>query len=473
MEDAAHGYYTGSTYTKAVQHGYDPRRLSALGRSLGYDTADPNQPFTFADFGCGYGLTILMLAKALPHGQFFGIDLIPEHTAASQRFAKMIGVTNVTYINAAFDDVTPGMLPPLDFAMSHGVFSWIAPEVRQHLRKAVTRALKPRGIFAASYNLLPGWAEMLPLRALLKTAVDRGADDSAAVSLLHNMVVERATQSGKAAPNLLRTFRPQDMPYVRHEFLNEHWVCFTHQDLAAEMAADGLRFAGPFHALPSDRAAGEGALHIDDPLFWEDFKAAATAATFRTSVFVSADAPAAGQAKPFAEGHATVAPSMNISPQSLLGKDLLGDKHPRGSVSLAAIGQKAADTGAMQELSLLLNSETLVPLTAGFEPIGTLGRFVHSSDLTEQIAHRAQIETRSTSLILPWTGGLVRLPARMWQILTHCAGKSVEDFVDIIEAVMPSDGSNVQPAEVAVRNWHVRWAPWLAGQGAIRPMDRH
>jgi len=58
-------------------------------------------------------------------------------------------------------------LPDFDFITLHGIYSWISPENRRTIVEFMRRKLKPGGIVYISYNCMPGWAGMMPLRRLL------------------------------------------------------------------------------------------------------------------------------------------------------------------------------------------------------------------------------------------------------------------------------------------------------------------
>jgi hypothetical protein len=68
-------------------------------------------------------------------------------------------------------------LPPFDFIVAHGVYSWVAAHERQTIRDLVRDHVVPGGLLYVSYNSLPGWAGEMPLRKLLvELAAGAGED---------------------------------------------------------------------------------------------------------------------------------------------------------------------------------------------------------------------------------------------------------------------------------------------------------
>ncbi len=54
----------------------------------------------------------------------------------------------------------------------HGVYSWVAPEVRRDIARVLRDAARPGGYVFVSYNALPGWSQKMPLREMMLRASD-------------------------------------------------------------------------------------------------------------------------------------------------------------------------------------------------------------------------------------------------------------------------------------------------------------
>ena len=67
-------------------------------------------------------------------------------------------------------------LPDFDIICMHGVYSWISAQHRQTIVAFIRRRLKPGGLVYISYDAMPGWAGIAPLRrVLVQHAVASGA----------------------------------------------------------------------------------------------------------------------------------------------------------------------------------------------------------------------------------------------------------------------------------------------------------
>src|SRR5208283_3700722 len=107
------------------------------------------------------------------------------------------------------------------------------------------------GLLYVSYNALPGWASVEPLRQLM---LDRGAAvggsslERARAGLAFAKTLRDAGAAyfagNPAANEMLGTMESAGLAYVVHEYLHAHWVPMYFTQVASEMAASGLHFVG-------------------------------------------------------------------------------------------------------------------------------------------------------------------------------------------------------------------------------------
>ncbi|MCF8502960.1 MAG: class I SAM-dependent methyltransferase, partial [Rhodospirillum sp.] len=143
-----------SLNTAALFNGFAPRPLAP--------------GFTWAEFGCGHGITTCVQAAANPQGHFYGVDIDGKALRTGRVLAKAGFLANATFLDA--DYTKPhglDALPPLDFAVAHGVLSWLDVEGRMAFMARLRPLLKPGAIVLATYDSLPGRAALVPLRDLL------------------------------------------------------------------------------------------------------------------------------------------------------------------------------------------------------------------------------------------------------------------------------------------------------------------
>jgi SAM-dependent methyltransferase len=109
------------------------------------------------ELGCGDGANALSIGQSLPGAQVLGIDAAAAAIERGAALARAAGLdARVTLRAATFEQLDPGELGRFDYAVAHGVYSWIPPEARVALLACMRRCLAPQGIAFVSYNAYPG-----------------------------------------------------------------------------------------------------------------------------------------------------------------------------------------------------------------------------------------------------------------------------------------------------------------------------
>lgn len=267
----------------------------------GIEPVPLDQPYTCFELGFGRGLTAQVLAAGNPQGRFYAADFNPAHVAGASRLAAQAQLHNLTLLEDSFEQLAGGSteLPQFDFITLHGIYTWVNADNRRHIVRFIERYLKPGGLVYVSYNAMPGWSAALPLQRLLVEYADlfpnrsdlqmTGATDF--VNLLGNMQARYLTQNPSLATQLdsLRTAKPA---YLVHEYLHKHWQPLFHADVARDLSAAKMDFAGSAdlpHAYPALYASEEqqGLLaQISDPAMRETLKDYFLNTSFRKDVFV-------------------------------------------------------------------------------------------------------------------------------------------------------------------------------------------
>jgi SAM-dependent methyltransferase len=173
MTAATDGYVTDVSYIPGFYPHLAPvamRYAAALNRVAPPRT---DSGFRYLELGCGLGRSLTTLAAANPGGEFVGVDINPAHTAAADRDIAAGGLTNARVITSGFAGL------PADFIALHGVFSWVAPSVREEILAVARRYLRPEGLLLVSYNAMPGWAHLQPIRGILRQYAALRQGDSA------------------------------------------------------------------------------------------------------------------------------------------------------------------------------------------------------------------------------------------------------------------------------------------------------
>jgi SAM-dependent methyltransferase len=297
-EPAAQDYVTDVPYIRSFARDLCPSRLRLVAALNGFPPP-PARNFDYCELGSAHGDTTAALAAAYPEARFVGVDINPEHTLAARAIAHDARLHNVQFLEEDFEALATKPLPNFDFMTAHGVMSWVAPEKRRALIKLAAAKLKKGGLFYVGYNALPGWAPIEPLRRLIVARAASVGGDSLErakagvdfAKLLREAGAAYFTNNGPAR-EMLTTMERGGYAYVAHEYMNAHWTPMYFQQMAEEMAAGDLYFAGqlPLHLNYRDLAVPPSLAplfkDVTDRITFETLKDYALDQYFRCDVFV-------------------------------------------------------------------------------------------------------------------------------------------------------------------------------------------
>ena len=252
--DQAAGYLTDVAYIPGFYPNLAPILLRYVA-TLNQIAPPPSRGFRYLELGCGLGRSLTTLAAANPSGEFVGVDINPEHTAIAAREIAAGSLAKAQVVTSGFGELPPE-LGRFDYIALHGVYSWVAPEIRSQILDVARRHLAPGGLLVVSYNAMPGWAHLQPIRAILRqyAALRQGDSVQRVRDGLAYLVFLRDRQAGYFAANpgaaaYVDSLLRQDPRYIAHEYLNEHWTSFYFTEVADAFAGAGLGFVGslPVH----------------------------------------------------------------------------------------------------------------------------------------------------------------------------------------------------------------------------------
>jgi SAM-dependent methyltransferase len=292
------GYSTDVPYLRTFSGDLSPALLRLVAALNGF-APPPTPSFDYCELGAGNGDTTAALAAANPEGRFVGVDVSPEHAAFGAGLASRGEVENLRFLSMDFADLGRADLPDFDFITAHGVLSWVSPEMRRTMIEVASAKLKPGGLLYVSYNALPGWAAVEPLRRLMidsaagapGSGLDRARRALALVTALGAGGAEYFA-SNPAARTMLETMTKLGLPYVVHEYLQPDWHPRYFVDVAREMAASSLHFVGqlPLHLNYRDLALSPALRDlfkgVTDRIAFESLKDFALNEFFRRDVYI-------------------------------------------------------------------------------------------------------------------------------------------------------------------------------------------
>lgn len=297
------GYITEIAYPDYCHPLMAPVWLNYVAARNGHAPRPLAPGFTYLDLGCGLGLTATTLAACYPQGHFIGIDLNPDHIGPAKARALKAGIDNLDLIEGDFAALPDAAVPMLDFAVLHGFYTWVGPEVRRLAVDFLARKVKPGGLVLASYNALPGWASIAPLRELMRayaadiqgTPLEKA---EAARRWLDGLARSNAAflRDHPQALREIEAMQGQRLDYLVHEYFHRDWGLFYVTDVARDFARAGLTFAGslpsgtnePTLSLPAEL---QGAAETTSRLGLELLKDFANNERLRIDVFVRSDEP--------------------------------------------------------------------------------------------------------------------------------------------------------------------------------------
>jgi len=291
-------YVTDVAYLRNFVDDLAPTRLRLVAALNGF-SPPPAEGFDYCEIGCGNGDTTATLAAACPSSRFLGVDLNPEHVAFARGLAERGALSNVRFLAGDFEELERSALPDFDFVTAHGLFSWIGPSKRRAFIDLASAKLKPGGLCFVSYNALPGWAAVEPLRRLMLdsasgvagNSLDRARQGLQAAKLLEEAGAAYFT-SNPSARSMLEAMGKNGLSYVAHEYFHAHFAPMYFADVAQEMAERDLYFVGqlPVHLNYRDLALPPALVAllkgVTNRIAFEGVKDFALNESFRRDVYV-------------------------------------------------------------------------------------------------------------------------------------------------------------------------------------------
>ena len=164
-------------------------------------------------------------------------------------------MNNAKAIHSDFTSL-PKDIGTFEFISLHGVFSWVSPEVREQILSIAEKHLAPGGLLLVSYNAMPGWAHLQPIRGILRQYAQLRQGDTTqrirdALTYLVFIRDKKAKylEDNPRAAAYVDSLLKQDLRYLAHEYLNEHWTSFYFSEVAAMFRSVEMAFVGslPVH----------------------------------------------------------------------------------------------------------------------------------------------------------------------------------------------------------------------------------
>lgn len=244
------GYISDTAYVAEYYGDHAPAQMNLVCAFNGFKPRPLDRPFVWCDYGCGNGFTANILASCYPHAQFFGIDLLTTHIRTAETLSLRGGLDNTNFLCKSFNQLEDDDIPPLDFAVMHGVLSWVDEVTRSALLEDAVKRLKPGGILLTGYNAMPGWAAKLPMRDMIYslTPDTMNSEERARIGLQWLTKLKNAEikyfRDNPAIVEAIDQLARLDLRYMAHEYFNTNLRAFHFAEVNRTMNHAGLKFAG-------------------------------------------------------------------------------------------------------------------------------------------------------------------------------------------------------------------------------------
>jgi ubiquinone/menaquinone biosynthesis C-methylase UbiE len=294
-----------SAYTRAANKPVPdahPNRLRALAMLCGIASAKASE-CRLLELGCGEGVQLLALGLEFPKANFVGVDLDERAVSIGRERAAELGIGNVRLEARDLRELAASG-ERFDYVVGHGLYSWVADDVRTSLLELCANVLKPHGLGFLSFNALPGGYHRQMARELVRLAADGVSDATERVAQARALANDFSRGLSEKNPpenalrhELLHMLRASDS-LIALEYLGEESLAFTLVEFAERLSRHRLRYladAATFDLNPApprwlSERLGSGA----DTIQQQQFLDYLTLRRFRQAVFCRADtAPAA------------------------------------------------------------------------------------------------------------------------------------------------------------------------------------
>jgi SAM-dependent methyltransferase len=249
VSDWTSGYVADIGYTYGYYSALNPvrSRLPFLNAGLG-----PTEVHTACELGFGQGMSANVHAAASVT-RWHGTDFNPAHAAFAQELATAAGSGAALHDDAFAEFCSRTELPDFDYIGLHGIWSWVSDENRAVIVDFIRRKLKVGGVLYVSYNTLPGWAAMLPVRHLMAehaevmAAPGRGTASrvDAALEFIEKLFATnpKFAQVHPGMGERLELIKGQSRSYLAHEYFNRDWLPMPFSKMAEWFSSAKVEYA--------------------------------------------------------------------------------------------------------------------------------------------------------------------------------------------------------------------------------------
>jgi SAM-dependent methyltransferase len=293
------GYVADVAYTAGFYPETAPAHLAFAALCRRRSAGLAWRPRRVLELGFGQGFGLALLAAANPDAAFEGCDFNAEHVAHARGLIADAALDNVVVTQASFEEIAAqGGADDVDVAILHGVLTWISRAGQEALVAILRRRLHARGVAYVSYNCMPGWAPLAPIRQLMLEVKRRNPGSSdRQLSLALDLVIKLwQSNAGYFSVNPIAahhvgTMLALDRQYLAHEYLAEHSEPLPFSAVAGLMEGADLSYAASADLLVNlDQYAVPSSVlpflvQVADPILNQSVRDFAANRRFRRDLF--------------------------------------------------------------------------------------------------------------------------------------------------------------------------------------------
>ncbi len=468
------GYVTDLNYTFGYYPELNPAMLRLACLCHGVAMPGGDAP-TYLELGFGQGISINVHAAG-SEGTFWGTDFNPAHAAGARELAAASGA-GIRLLEDSFEDLAArDDLPDFDIIALHGVWSWVSDANRRLIKDVIRRRLRPGGIAYISYNCLPGWAPIVPIRHLMAVYRDRGPRGAGVNGMISGAKafveeVARADTGSFRDSSLMRQHLEilgrQGPAYLAHEYLNADWHLESISDLVLSLDEAKLTYVGSARLLDGVDAIHLGdegrklVSRIDDAVMRETVRDHLVNRRFRADIFVKGARRLSGpERRDLWHDHAFVlsVPAVDVPkriPCALGEAELHAERYDPVIEALAEDGYRAKTLGELLERPQLRDrrSQDLAEALTILVGAGLASPARPPSDaamercsrLNEHVLRRARVSMDLRHLASPVTGGGVPLAhvGQLFVLACREGGDRAEGLAEFVWRFLESVGERL------------------------------
>jgi SAM-dependent methyltransferase len=294
------GYFTDLNYSHGYYSEMNPAMLRLACLCQAIEPQLPENP-DYLELGFGQGVSINIHAAG-SEGSYWGTDFNPAQTVEARKLATASGA-DLRLLDDSFEELAARTdLPDFDVIALHGIWSWISQKNRRLIADIIRRKLRPGGIAYISYNCMPGWAPIIPMRQMLTLYQEYGGGKMLGPAATIDGALQFLAEIAKSGSNYfqdnpfarhhLEQLLTQRRNYVAHEYMNADWHIQHFSDMVRDLGDTKLTFVGSARLLDgidnlqlSDD--GQKVLSkIGHPIMRETVRDHLVNRRFRTDIFV-------------------------------------------------------------------------------------------------------------------------------------------------------------------------------------------